>query len=94
MTQIKLPAEIATQIAGADRMIRQIDSRSRDSFAHAREVVKAWGGLEPILDWCRAELEDEWRWQLIEMSSDVRPGRYIFYFDSEKDCVAFALKWC
>ena len=90
---VKLPAEVDTMLPGADRMVRQIDHRSRDSFAHAREVVKGWGGLEPMLTWCKTELQGDWRWQLIDVSSDERPGRYIFYFDSEKDCVAFSLKW-
>ena len=89
-----VPADIDTLISDADNMLRQIDHRSAESFNFAREVVKAWGGLEPILDWCKSEVEGEWRWQLIDMSSDIRPGRYIFYFDSERDCVAFALKWC
>jgi hypothetical protein len=91
---VKLPAEVDHLLPGADRMVRQIDHRSRDSFAHAREVVKPWGGLEPILAWCKTELEGDWRWQLIDMSSDIRPGRYIFYFDSDRDCLAFTLKWC
>jgi len=69
------------------------NSRGRDSFAFAREIQKPWGGLDPILDWCRQELEQDWRWQMVEMSTDQRPGRYIFYFDSERDCCAFALKW-
>jgi hypothetical protein len=94
MQMIELPAKMDTKIADADNMIRQIDPRSRESFAHAREVVRAWGGLEPILAWCRTELIGDWRWQLVDMSSDQRPGRYIFYFDSERDCCAFALKWC
>jgi len=91
---VKLPAEVDTMLPGADRMVRQIDHRSRDSFAHAREVVKGWGGLEPMLTWCKTELQGDWRWQLVDMSSDIRPGRYIFYFDSDRDCLAFTLKWC
>jgi hypothetical protein len=27
------------------------------------------------------------------MSSHQQPGRYIFYFDSERDYFAFLLKW-
>ncbi len=94
MPTVKLPAEVDTLLPGADRMVRQIDHRSRESFAFAREVVKAWGGLEPILAWCKTELTGDWRWQLVDMSSDIRPGRYIFYFDSDRDCLAFTLKWC
>ena len=91
---VTLPAEVDTLLPGADNMVRQIDHRSQESFAFAREVIKPWGGLEPILTWCKTELTGDWRWQLVDMSSDIRPGRYIFYFDSERDCCAFALKWC
>jgi hypothetical protein len=67
--------------------------RCRDSFSHAQEIAKPFGVLERVLDWCKEELSAEWRWQLIEVSSDHRPGRYIFYFDSERDCLAFTMKW-
>jgi len=86
--KVKIPAEINTQIAGADNMIR-----SRESFSHALEITKPYGVLETVLAWCKQELVADWRWQLVEMSTDQRPGRYIFYFDSERDCLAFVLKW-
>ena len=68
-------------------------TRDRDSFQHAQEIVKPFGVLESVLDWCKEELLAEWRWQLIDVSSDIRPGRYIFYFDSERDYLAFTMKW-
>lgn len=71
----------------------QSKTRDKDSFSYAREIVKPFGTLDFVISWCKAELEGEWRWQVIDMSSDVRPGRYIFYFDSERDACAFALKW-
>ena len=67
--------------------------RDKDSFAYAKEIQKPFGGLDPILAWCKTELVGDWRWQLIDVSSDIRPGRYIFYFDSDRDCCAFTLKW-
>ena len=67
--------------------------RDKDSFTHAQEISKPFGVLESVLDWCKEELTSEWRWQLIEVSSDRRPGRYIFYFDSERDYLAFIMKW-
>ena len=70
-----------------------INQRDRSSFNHAQEISKPFGVLESVLDWCKEELTSEWRWQLIEVSSDRRPGRYIFYFDSERDCLAFTMKW-
>ena len=68
-------------------------SRNRESFNHAHEIVKPFGQVERVLDWCKNQLVDGWRWQLLEVSSDQRPGRYIFYFDNERDYLAFVLKW-
>jgi len=67
--------------------------RDRDSFNHAQEITKPFGVLEHVLDWCKEELSADWRWQLQEVSSERRPGRYIFYFDSERDYLAFIMKW-
>jgi len=67
--------------------------RDRSSFHHAREIVKPFGVIEHVLNWCKSELQGEWRWQLLEMSSDIKPGRYCFFFDEEKDYCAFLMKW-
>jgi hypothetical protein len=67
--------------------------RRGESFNYAREILKPYGELDRVLAWCKTELVDEWRWQLIDQSSDRRPGRYIFYFDSERDFFAFTLQW-
>ena len=72
---------------------RRVDPRSADSFALAREINKPFGSLDGVLAWCKTELTGDWRWQLVDVSTDQRPGRYIFYFDSERDCCAFMLKW-
>jgi hypothetical protein len=67
--------------------------RQADSFRHSIELTKSFGSLDYILDWAKAELRDEWRWQVIRTSSDRDPGRYIFYFDSESDYLAFVMKF-
>jgi hypothetical protein len=67
--------------------------RDKDSFDHAHEIIKPFGVIEHVLNWCKVELRGEWRWQLLEMSSDIKPGRYIFYFDDERDYLAFLMKW-
>jgi hypothetical protein len=67
--------------------------RDRESFAYAKEIAKPFGGVDRVIAWCKTEMQHEWRWQVVEMSSDQRPGRYLFYFDSDQDCCAFALKW-
>lgn len=82
------------QMATLNPDLAEFHTRHKDSFQHAQEVIKPWGGLEPMIDWCKLNCTQDWRWQMIEMSTDRRPGRYIFYFDSHQDTVAFALKWC
>jgi hypothetical protein len=67
--------------------------RQADSFRHSIELTKSFGSLDYILDWAKAELRDEWRWQVIRTSSDRDPGRYTFYFDSESDYLAFVMKF-
>jgi hypothetical protein len=67
--------------------------RDRDSFEHAHEIEKPFGVIEHVLNWCKSELTGDWRWQLLEMSSENKPGRYIFYFDDERDYLAFLMKW-
>jgi len=67
--------------------------RDKDSFNHAREIIKPFGVIETVLNWCKSELRGDWRWQLLEMSSNIKPGRYCFFFDDERDYLAFLMKW-
>ena len=67
--------------------------RLGESFNHAKEISRPFGQIDPIIDWCKSEMTGEWRWQVIDTSSDRRPGRYIFYFDSDRDAAAFTLFW-
>ena len=84
----------ALQMEKLNPKLTEFHTRYKDSFNHAQEVIKPWGGLEPMIDWCKVNCVQDWRWQMIEMSTDIKPGRYIFYFDSHPDTVAFVLKWC
>ena len=70
-----------------------LPDREKNSFAYSKEITKPFGSLDSIISWCKTELVDEWRWELIEVSTDTRPGRYVFYFDSERDLFAFVLHW-
>ena len=67
--------------------------REKEGFNHAKLIRKPFGVIEQVLEWCKHSLEDEWRWQLVELSSQNKDGEYIFYFDSEKDCISFLMKW-
>jgi hypothetical protein len=72
---------------------RVIDSRTRESFPYSREITKPFGELDRVLDWSKTEMVGDWRWQLVEVSTDKRPGRYVFYFDLDRDYFAFTLQW-
>lgn len=85
--------QIEPEKIGFKNMVNRIDYRDKESFRFSRECFRTWGHLNEVLDWCKAELVEDWRWQLIDLSTDTRPGRYIFYFDGERDCLAFTLKW-
>jgi hypothetical protein len=76
------------QLAEQDFKIRQ-----PESFPYAREISKPFGGIDGVISWCKSEMQCDWRWQVVEMSSDTRPGRYYFFFDSDRDCCAFTMKW-
>jgi hypothetical protein len=69
------------------------ETREKESFEFSYKIAKPFGEIDCIIAWCKAELDNEWRWHLVEVSSDARPGHYIFYFDSERDACAFGLKW-
>jgi hypothetical protein len=71
----------------------KLQIRTGDSFAYVQEVNKPFGVLDNIIDWCKLNMSDQWRWQLVRTSTDRDPGRYIFYFDSDKDICAFRLRW-
>ena len=68
-------------------------NRQKDSFAYSCEVSKPQGIIDDILDWAKKELNFEWRWNLVSTSTDRMPGKYIFYFDNERDYLAFIMKW-
>ena len=70
-----------------------IDRRTKESFLYAREISKPFGGIDCVISWCKSEMQGDWRWQVIDVSSDIGPGRYIFYCDSERDFLAFTMKW-
>lgn len=70
-----------------------INWRDKESFSHNCEIKKPFGQIDIILDWCKSECRRDWRWELQEVSTDLRPGSYKFYFDCDRDFTAFLLKW-
>lgn len=83
----------ADQLSKIVEVFADYQIRDRESFGFACEISKPFGALDAVLAWCKTELRDDWRWQLIRPSSDIHPGRYCFYFDNECDYLCFLLKW-
>lgn len=82
-----------TTISESHRNLWVFGDEEPRGFPHAKEITKPMGTIDTVLAWCRSELQSEWRWQIVDMASFGHPGRYIFYFDSERDQLAFVLKW-
>ena len=77
-------------------LIQNLEIPELISTAHFDFTVtidKPFGALEQVITWCKREVAGDWRWQLLETSTDNRPGSYKFYFEQERDCCAFSLKW-
>ena len=74
-------------------VLDQFVARKKESFQYTIEITKPFGGIDFVIGWCMAEMLGDWRWQVLELSSDISPGRYCFYFDSSQDYCAFLLKW-
>lgn len=71
----------------------QIDSRSAESFNHALRITRPFGELDAVIHWCRQNLTEDWRWQMVAMPNDHDPGEYIFYLDSKEDYFMFTMRW-
>lgn len=70
-----------------------IQDRTAETFQYHQEIKQPFGNLDQVLDWCRLNCQCAWRWCLVDTSSYLMPGRYEFYFDSDRDACAFALRW-
>jgi hypothetical protein len=67
---------------------------SKHTFNYACSICKPSGVLDAVLAWCRSEMQDAtWRWQMRSQSSPFENGEYIFYFNNERDYLAFILRW-
>jgi len=75
------------------KILEELQIKPGEGFNFAKEIHKPYLGLAPVLDWCKEECEPGWRWQLVDTPSDIRDGRYIFYFNNETDYLNFLLKW-
>lgn len=84
MQQLQQPQQVQTD---------SFHIRPAESFDYTMRLERPWGWLDQAIAWCKTEMTGEWRWQIVSMSSDQRPGDYIFYFDTHRDYFTFCLKF-
>lgn len=53
--------------------------------AYKTDIIVPYGSLNPILEWCRENCTDEWKFD------DAKLPVYEFYFESERDYIAFVM---
>jgi hypothetical protein len=54
------------------------------------EIELKYGELEPILDWCKRNCLCEWCYEQLTPAGQIH-GEYEFYFEHEKDLIAFTI---
>lgn len=64
-----------------------------DNFNFRCETHQPWGQLDTVLQWCKDYCKEEWRWQMVHVSTQTLDGEYVFYFRDGQDATAFSLRW-
>jgi len=54
------------------------------------EIKLYFGELEPVVRWCERNCSGEWAYEQLEPAGNLA-GEYEFYFEQEKDLVAFTV---
>lgn len=54
------------------------------------EIKLNYGELKPVLTWCERNCSGEWAYDVYVTSGEGK-GEYEFYFEEEKDLVAFKI---
>lgn len=54
------------------------------------KISLEFGELKPILSWCESNCTGEWTYFITEPAGQNK-GEYEFYFENEKDKVAFIM---
>jgi hypothetical protein len=54
------------------------------------DIELYYGDLTPIINWCERNCTEEWGYNIIETPGSGK-GKYEFYFENDKDKVAFIM---
>jgi len=58
-------------------------------IAYKIKVSVPYGELQPLVDWCDRNCTDDWRYT--EDPNGEMYNSWVFFFESEKDYVAFSI---
>lgn len=56
--------------------------------AYKIKVSLSYGELKPVIEWCERNCTGDWRFM---EDPDNQWGGYVFFFDTERDYVAFSM---
>lgn len=63
-------------------------------ISHKANITLPFGQLDNLIEWCEANCESEWKFddaQYVSSYSNTNAITYDFYFESERDYVAFLI---
>ena len=56
-------------------------------------VNREYGHLNEVLEWTRENITNDWGWDIWSEPASAHPTSYKFFFETQEDLVAFALRW-
>lgn len=59
--------------------------------AYKADIQLAYGELGKVVEWCRNNCVSEWKFHEHHNTEDSWKPEYTFYFENERDFVAFTL---
>lgn len=59
--------------------------------AFKSDITLGYGVLKPTIEWCKRNCTSEWKFTEDGNTIDDWQRKYTFYFESERDYVAFTL---
>lgn len=59
--------------------------------AYKTSLSIPYGQLKDVISWCQTNCQEDWRFQETTNNIDPRLLHYDFYFENEKDYVAFLI---
>ena len=63
------------------------------TFNYSVNIERPAGDIDGIVQWCKLNFADGWRWHINCFSTPTTPGSYTFFLNNNADYMAFVLKY-